>query len=36
LSPIEWVKPEEVKPVEVSETEIQTAFEKNFRLGGGA
>jgi hypothetical protein len=29
LSPIEWVKPEEVKPVEVSEREIQTAFEKN-------
>jgi len=29
LSPIEWVKPEIVKPVEVSEREIQTAFEKN-------
>jgi len=29
LSRIEWVRRQEVKPVEVSEGEIQTAFEKN-------
>jgi len=29
LSPIERVEPEEVKPVEVAEIEIQSAFEKN-------
>ena len=29
LSPIEWVKPEEVKPVEVSGKGTQTVSEKN-------
>jgi hypothetical protein len=29
LASIEWVRPDKVKPVEVTERDIQTAFEKN-------
>jgi hypothetical protein len=29
LSPIEWVKPNEVRPVEVMKGDIQTPFARN-------